>query len=359
MRQFFLEIFGMFKKEKLYLFLLVSLLIFYGVMVAVHFRVSDKKEKPAKQTAQVVQGLSEKNLLDSKEIEKKLQARPELQKKAEMLTLATIAFFFVGFMLNLLVMQRILRRQEIVPRAGQALTISWGAADIVKVILLFVWVGVALNVAMSVAKFLVGNKSESFGFILLHTLAIDLLVVVFIGFVIRKSGATMKDVLGFSWRGSAIREIGLGVTAYITILPIVLGLLVGLIYVSNRLHYEPPPHPLVQVFLGEEAKSPRIMGLSLVLACLVGPVIEEIFFRGFLYPAVRKYGGIGWAMAISGGFFAALHENIFSFIPIFMLGLALCYLYEKRSSVLSCIALHVTHNSLFIAYFFLVKNLIT
>ena len=97
---------------------------------------------------------------------------------------------------------------------------------------------------------------------------------------------------------------------------------------------------------------------SIFLATFLGPVFEEIFFRGFCYPILKKQFGIKTAMVLTAVFFALIHENTFSFWPIFLLGLALVYLFEKRGSLLAPMALHIVHNSLFIAYFFFAKNLI-
>src|SRR3989338_468465 len=403
MKQFFLEIFLMFRKEKLYLFLLMALLAFYGVVLAGnHVFVKKEKQEPSNKIIET-QGQSrvktqkevkKEDLLDSKMISKKLEENPELWKPIRILALTTFGIFLAGISLNFFAMHRFVKQRELVSRAGDVLHISWGSSEIVQVILLFICFGVVLNLTVSLFKLIFGSPADSFGFILLHTLSIDLLLVFFIVNRVRKSGARVKDLLGFTWRKIPLREISVGFLTYLAILPAVLGLLMVLVYLSNKFSYQPPPHPLVNLFMSEEANSPIIMGLSLVLACLVGPIVEEIFFRGFLYPAIRKYGGTGcpcatlkrnlildesaktvlisdkyphrylngnqcWAMVVSAGLFAALHENIFSFLPIFLLGLALCYLYEKRSSVLACISLHVVHNSLFVGYFFLVKNLLT
>jgi len=89
---------------------------------------------------------------------------------------------------------------------------------------------------------------------------------------------------------------------------------------------------------------------------VVGPIVEEIFFRGFLYPALRRYWGFVGAMIASSILFAGVHANIFSFFPIFFLGVVLTYLYEKRQSLIPCMALHVFHNTVFIVYFFLIRG---
>ena len=57
-------------------------------------------------------------------------------------------------------------------------------------------------------------------------------------------------------------------------------------------------------------------------------------------------------------FFAFIHQNLFAFFPIFVLGLGLAYLYEKRGTLVPSIALHIVHNGVFIGYFFLVKEVL-
>ena len=63
-------------------------------------------------------------------------------------------------------------------------------------------------------------------------------------------------------------------------------------------------------------------------------------------------------MVLSSVFFAVIHYNQFAFLPIFILGLSLAYLYEKRGSLLAPIALHIIHNTIFIGYFFLAKQIV-
>ena len=120
--------------------------------------------------------------------------------------------------------------------------------------------------------------------------------------------------------------------------------------------YEPPPHPLVDVFVVEDGRSHLVMYLSIVLACIVGPFIEEVFFRGFCYRAFRSKSGVRWAMVISAAFFAFIHTSSFAFLPIFFLGLVLAYMYEKRGSLIPSITIHILHNTFFIGYFFVLKR---
>ncbi|HOW88594.1 MAG TPA: CPBP family intramembrane metalloprotease, partial [Candidatus Omnitrophota bacterium] len=66
-----------------------------------------------------------------------------------------------------------------------------------------------------------------------------------------------------------------------------------------------------------------------------------------------------WGMTLSAAFFAGIHHSGFVFWPVFILGIALAYLYDKRNSLIAPIVLHITHNTLFIAYFFLIKQIIS
>ena len=63
-------------------------------------------------------------------------------------------------------------------------------------------------------------------------------------------------------------------------------------------------------------------------------------------------------MFLSASFFALIHNNTFAFWPIFILGMGLVYLFEKRGSLIAPIVLHITHNIVFISYFFLAKRVI-
>jgi membrane protease YdiL (CAAX protease family) len=112
----------------------------------------------------------------------------------------------------------------------------------------------------------------------------------------------------------------------------------------------------VNVLLEEEQRSPWIVVYSVLLATFIAPILEEIFFRGFCYPIFKKKWGKNAGMIITSSFFAIIHNNTFAFWPIFVLGMALAYMYEKRRSLIAPMTLHLIHNTIFIGYFFLAKQ---
>jgi uncharacterized protein len=89
-----------------------------------------------------------------------------------------------------------------------------------------------------------------------------------------------------------------------------------------------------------------VLALSLdgLLLCLLAPVIEEIFFRGLLYRALRNRLAVLPAALIGGAIFAAVHGlsyPINTLPPRLVFGIIACLLYERTGSLLPGIALHI------------------
>jgi membrane protease YdiL (CAAX protease family) len=83
-----------------------------------------------------------------------------------------------------------------------------------------------------------------------------------------------------------------------------------------------------------------------VLVCVIAPMAEEFFFRGFLFGALRGYLKLWPAALITGLVFGLIHFKLEFLAPLAVLGVALCLLYAQTGSLLPCIALHSLNNSL-------------
>jgi len=93
-----------------------------------------------------------------------------------------------------------------------------------------------------------------------------------------------------------------------------------------------------------------------VLAVVVlAPVAEEVFFRGVIFNAWLREGGRRYAYIGSAALFAVIHLSIISLLPIFLLGLALAWIYERTGSLLAPIAMHATVNGISVALALLVR----
>jgi len=94
-----------------------------------------------------------------------------------------------------------------------------------------------------------------------------------------------------------------------------------------------------QRYLPGDSSDPVLLLAGFVLIILA-PVSEEIFFRGVTYIALRdKFGKIR-GMFFSALLFAALHVSIFYFLPLFLIGFGLAYLYDRTRSLIPCIVTH-------------------
>jgi membrane protease YdiL (CAAX protease family) len=87
--------------------------------------------------------------------------------------------------------------------------------------------------------------------------------------------------------------------------------------------------------------------LTVVLSFTFGPVAEEVFFRGFVYSWLRTRIPILLAMGIQAVFFSVIHGNglLFSII-IFLMGIALAAIYEKRGELVTPIVVHSAINAM-------------
>jgi hypothetical protein len=136
-----------------------------------------------------------------------------------------------------------------------------------------------------------------------------------------------------------------------------MGLLWLIMVVCERFGIQPPLEPIHELLFLE--RSPLVLGLTLALACVVGPFVEELFFRGVLFTALRTRTSRVAAMAISGGAFALAHTNVVGFLPILLLGCLLADCYERTGSLWASVVVHSFHNSLLIGVALTLKALLS
>lgn len=98
---------------------------------------------------------------------------------------------------------------------------------------------------------------------------------------------------------------------------------------------------LVPLFTG--MKSPWLFLLG---GAVIAPVVEELFFRGFIFAGLRGRYSWQWAAVISAALFALLHFTPTALPPIFLLGLVFAWLYQHSGSIWPAILMHMLTNSL-------------
>lgn len=85
--------------------------------------------------------------------------------------------------------------------------------------------------------------------------------------------------------------------------------------------------------------------------CLLGPVAEEIVFRGAVLQSLLQSNYRPWvAIAVSATLFSIVHMNLSQSIATLIFGLLLGWIYLRTRSVLPCIVFHVGNNTITVVY---------
>jgi uncharacterized protein len=105
-----------------------------------------------------------------------------------------------------------------------------------------------------------------------------------------------------------------------------------------------------QGLLPEEWDPDRLVAFLAVgtSIALIGPVVEELVFRGVGYALLAPYGK--WvSILVTGLLFGAVHGLVVALPVLASFGILLGWLRWKTGSVYPCIALHATFNGIAIA----------
>ena len=85
--------------------------------------------------------------------------------------------------------------------------------------------------------------------------------------------------------------------------------------------------------------------LTLLILAVVGPVFEELAFRGLMLGGLSRHISFGWANAVQAFAFAAMHNDPPRFLYYFAMGLFGGWLVKRTGSLGPAIALHVLNNA--------------
>lgn len=83
-----------------------------------------------------------------------------------------------------------------------------------------------------------------------------------------------------------------------------------------------------------------------ITVSIAAPIIEEIFFRGFLFKGLLKKYSPKFAIIFSSLIFGVIHGNFHQFITASLLGMLIAYVYYKTDSIYLAIFMHFINNTL-------------
>ena len=79
-------------------------------------------------------------------------------------------------------------------------------------------------------------------------------------------------------------------------------------------------------------------------AIIFAPLIEEVIFRGYLYPVIKRFSHPIFSCVITSLLFAVIHSNLEGLIPLFLLAIVLTIFYEISKSIWVPILMHACFN---------------
>jgi len=93
-----------------------------------------------------------------------------------------------------------------------------------------------------------------------------------------------------------------------------------------------------------QAKTTTGFVVTILVTCVLIPIFEEIYFRGFLFDALLSRWGFRWATILSSLIFAHLHGQ--NAINVYCLALGACWLRFYSGNLRQSILLHSLNNTL-------------
>ncbi|MEX0658527.1 MAG: type II CAAX endopeptidase family protein [Egibacteraceae bacterium] len=115
--------------------------------------------------------------------------------------------------------------------------------------------------------------------------------------------------------------------------------------------------PAVQQHLRDAARDPQTAPILVFSALVVAPIAEELFFRGFVFPALVKRVGLWAGIVLSALIFGFVHLNqtedllggallLARLVP---LGMLFAWLYHWRGTLVIPIIVHAVFNAASVA----------
>ena len=193
---------------------------------------------------------------------------------------------------------------------------------------------------------------EDFGSILIATLSFQGATWVLIPVFLRLHQIHWRDAFGLR-KLDFLRALGWAMAALIVALPVVLSLKYLCESALQMAGWQPSSQVAVELLM-DAPLWPTGIYLGF-FAVVLAPVAEEFLFRGVLFPFVKQLGRPKLAWLGVSFLFALIHGSTTILIPLFVLALALTWLFEKTGNLLAPIVVHSLFNAANLVIFCLVK----
>lgn len=282
-------------------------------------------------------------------IARALEKKPYLSLSISLLALVGVFAFLAGVVINVKYIARRLKNKNVFKFHSGLEPAKWGIWDVCKIAILFLFFSQIIYIFEHLFFPL-----DIYLRMIINTFILNITVIALVIFAVTIACKQNLKSLGLS-RKDWMKNVIMGIVGYVALLPTLFLIILVVFVLARKLNYQPPVQPLFDLFLVEQRGV--IIILSVILITVLGPIGEEIFFRGFMYKAIRNKISISCALILSAAIFAGLHNNLIGFFPIMALAMLLAYLYEKSGSLIPSITAHIIHNSLVILFVLLTREI--
>jgi hypothetical protein len=157
----------------------------------------------------------------------------------------------------------------------------------------------------------------------------------------RKRGASLASEIGFSFEQSKIFS-GVAWLTWGVAQPLVL--ISSWAATSIFPHMPDPDNPAMSLTIYSSSFVAKIALFFTI--CILGPIFEEVLFRGLLYQSLRNRFGVWKSILVTGIVFGLVHPvSIVGSIPLMMLGWIFGWLAETKKSLLPSMLAHCLQNT--------------
>ena len=128
-------------------------------------------------------------------------------------------------------------------------------------------------------------------------------------------------------------------------------LLLASLLTSRLLGKEAQLQPLMDFYMkGVMERDWRVIWRTVLAVSVIAPIGEEILFRGYIYPAMKRVIGALPAAFLAALLFAAIHNSAAGMATLTVLALALTVAYERTGSIIVPMVMHALFNSTSLLY---------
>lgn len=202
--------------------------------------------------------------------------------------------------------------------------------------------GIVMVGILEKAGFSAFKLPDGFGAILLATLSFQGATWFLAWAFLRQHNRGWLGAFGF--RGpQLIRALALALLTTAVVLPVMLELQQLSVFALTRWGYPPADQAAVELVVNAKLFWGKIYLAAFTI--IIAPFAEEFIFRGVLFPYVKRLGWPRLAWVGVSALFALIHLSAPVFLPLFLFGLALTWLYNKTDNLLAPITTHALFNA--------------